>query len=414
VFKSLFLVGILSLSVSLAHAQEFDSPLPPQFNDGAQRAFPTAEGYGALALGGRGGKVIHVTNLKDEGSGSLRSALSGASGPRTIVFDVGGVINLSRNIVIKEGNVTVAGQTAPGDGVCLRGGTISVKASDVIIRHICIRRGDGPGSTRSVGDGFQFDHARRAIADHLSVSWSLDEALETYFPDTEDITIQYSLFYEPLNGMINESENNHGYGPLLGNEGQRQSFHHNVIGHALRRSPRLANVQDIDVVNNIVFNWGKVATEITNGSKGREPASRINVINNVYRPGNDSTGAEVSVGSGSSQIFVGGNEDHQGWPVGDVSSIASPNPRPNRAAINTQDPAEVWDTLLDRAGARVPVTDQTDALFLAVSKAPWGTILPTEPYPDPGASTPTATGWRIAGRGPTAWIPTTRRTATAT
>jgi hypothetical protein len=79
VFKSLFLVGILSLSVSLAHAQEFDSPLPPQFNDGAQRAFPTAEGYGALALGGRGGKVIHVTNLKGEGSGSLRSALSGTS-----------------------------------------------------------------------------------------------------------------------------------------------------------------------------------------------------------------------------------------------------------------------------------------------------------------------------------------------
>jgi len=389
VIRSLLAFVIASLSLFLfvdsVQADEFSSSLPPQFSDGAQRAFPTAEGYGALALGGRGGEVVHVTNLDDGGKGSLRYALSSLTGPRTIVFDVGGVIELTRNIVIQEGNVTVAGQTAPGNGVCLRGGTISVKAPDVILRHLCIRRGDGPGSNRGVADGLQFNHAQRAIADHISASWSLDEALETYFSDTEDITVQYSLFYEPLDGLIDETQGEHGFGPLLGNEGQRQTFYRNVIGHVQARAPRLANVQDVDVVNNIIFNWGNSATRVTNGSKGREPAGRINIVNNVYRPGNDTGGSELSLSGqdGNSQIYIAGNEDHLGFPVDYVDAdgrdadalIDTPNARPEYAAVTAQPSWEVWDTLLDQAGARVPVLDEADAMFLQQVRDGSGTIV---------------------------------------
>ena len=159
ILRILLVAALFPLSVSVSHAQEFTSPLSPQFPDGSQRAFPTAEGYGAKALGGRGGRVIHVTNRNDSGPGSLRDALEVQTGPRTVVFDVGGIIDLSENIRITNGNVTIAGQTAPGGGVCLRGGTIDVQTRDVITRHLCIRRGDGPGSTRAEGDGFGFHHA---------------------------------------------------------------------------------------------------------------------------------------------------------------------------------------------------------------------------------------------------------------
>ncbi len=207
VLAALAIFSMAFLGVTNTSAAEFTSPLSPQLSSsGAQRAFPTAEGYGAKALGGRGGRVIHVTNRSDSGPGSLRDALEVQTGSRTVVFGVGGIIDLSNNIKITSGNVTIAGQTAPGGGVCLRGGNIDVKTNDVIARHLCIRRGDGPGSTRVDGDGLGFHNAQDSIADHLSISWSIDKTLAVFGPRNQNLTIQYSLFYEPLDGVIDSSK----------------------------------------------------------------------------------------------------------------------------------------------------------------------------------------------------------------
>ena len=388
-----FVVGFFVLGVSVAYADEFTSPLSPQLTDGSQRAFPTAEGYGAVALGGRGGEVTHVTNLDNSGPGSLRQILEDQTDRRTVVFDVGGIIDLNSNIIIDapDGNITVAGQTAPGDGVCLRGGAITIKGVDVIIRHLCTRRGDGPGSPRSVGDGLSFNHAQRSIVDHLSISWSTDEAMEIWFPDTQDITIQYSLFYEPLDGIISSKELKHGYGPLFANGGQRVTFHNNVIAHTRRRSPLVSNVQDIDIINNIMFNWKGVATHIVDGptkkNNSKALSMRINVINNVYRPGNDSKGPELQIDNlaAESQIYFHGNEDDLGVPLDFVDDrdkrsdpnalTETPNPRPDHTTINVRLPSEVWNTLLDNAGARVPVLDEADALLIGQIRDGSGTLV---------------------------------------
>jgi beta-lactam-binding protein with PASTA domain len=220
--------------------------------------------------------------------------------------------------------------------------------------------------------------------------------LETYFSDTEDITVQYSLFYEPLDGIVNENEGRHGYGPLLGNEGHRQSFHHNVVAHVRVRAPRLANVQDVDVINNIVFNWKKWATRISNGSKDREPASRINVVNNVYRPGSITTGAPLSMTGqdADARHFFAGNEDHLGFPIDFVeiggsdpnALVGTPNLRPEYATINTELPFDVWHTLLGRAGARVPVLDEADALFIQQIRDGGGTLVECVDLEDQGDS----------------------------
>ncbi len=391
--RALFFIVFFVLGFSWARTEDFTSPLSPQFKDGSQRAFPRAEGYGAGAIGGRGGKVVHVTNLDNDGPGSLRHILEDQTDPRTVVFDVGGIIDLKSNIIIDraDGNITVAGQTAPGDGICLRGGSITIKGFDVIIRHLCTRRGDGPRSPRGVGDGIGFNHARRSIVDHLSISWSIDEAMEIWFPDTQDITIQYSLFYEPLDGVISKKERKHGYGPLFGNGGQRISFHNNIIAHARRRSPRLTNVQDIDIVNNIMFNWRGVATHIVDGSKKKKTSDlssrRINVMNNVYRPGINSKGPEFQIDKldSDAQVFFDGNEDDLGAPLNSVDDrsrrsarnalIAEPNARPDQTRINVRLPSEVWDTLLDKAGARVPLLDEADALLISQIRNGSGTIV---------------------------------------
>src|SRR5210317_31734 len=143
-----------------------------------QLAFPTAEGFGAYSEGGRGGKVLYVTNLKDEGRGSLRWAVE-QKGARTVVFSVSGIIDLKRPLTIKHPNITIAGQTAPGDGICLRGETLVVEASHVVIRYLRVRLGDGMHGQGSLQgkDAISISRGNNIIVDHCSASWSLDEIL---------------------------------------------------------------------------------------------------------------------------------------------------------------------------------------------------------------------------------------------
>ena len=236
-------------------------------------AFPEAEGWGRFATGGRGGEVYAVTNLNDHGPGSLRDALS--VGHRTVIFRVSGTIELKSVLLLTRSNITIAGQTAPGEGICLRRFPLLIRgASDVIVRYLRIRVGDEAGKPL---DGLEVRDAENVIIDHCSVSWSSDEAINTWH-GTKHSTVQWCLISEPLHRSVNRSP--HGYGASLG--GQRTSYHHNLFAHCAGRNPSIAggdhdHTVHMDYRNNVVYNW-------RHRSCDGKPMS-VNVVNNYYKPG---------------------------------------------------------------------------------------------------------------------------------
>jgi hypothetical protein len=246
-------------------------------------AFPGAEGYGRFARGGRGGKVLEVTNLNDAGPGSLREAVE-AEGPRTVIFRVGGTINLKDRLVIKNPYITIAGQTAPGDGIAVRGATFGCSGvHDAIIRYVRIRIGDETGKTfDGSGMGGGTDHS---IMDHCSIAWSIDEGFSSR--GGRNITLQRSIIAEPMNMSVHNhyvgSGKGHGFaGSISGDIG---SFHHNLLANCAGRNWSLAGgltgggkfAGYLDIRNNVVYNWN----HRTNDGGVR----KLNLVGNYYIPG---------------------------------------------------------------------------------------------------------------------------------
>ena len=234
-------------------------------------AFPGAEGFGKYTVGGRGGKVIEVTSLHDAGPGSFRAAVS-AKGPRTVVFRVSGTIALESELKIREPYLTIAGQTAPGDGICIKNYQVNFDTSQVIMRYLRFRPGDEKGKEQDAFGGA----GNQIVVDHCSASWGVDETFS--INKAANLTVQWCLVSESLYHSIHK-KGNHGYGGLWGGPGG--SWHHNILAHHSSRNPRASGNVDsglMDYRNNVIYNWG------FNSAYGGELWPR-NWINNYYQSG---------------------------------------------------------------------------------------------------------------------------------
>lgn len=283
-------------------------------------AFPGAEGYGRFAIGGRGGEVYHVTSLDDDAQnpqpGTLRYGITRMSGPRTIVFDVAGVITLTDRLTVTDKYVTIAGQTAPGRGIMLKGKPFGMQ-SDGITRFIRVRVGgaddwDGTSPNENTSDGMGMAGNDHSIMDHCSVSWTIDEAFSSR--NARNVTLQRTLISEALNqaGHKNYTNTtNHGYAATIG--GDCGSYHHNLMAHCEGRNWSMSGGLDgggayagrHDMFNNVCYNWGSRATD------GGTHEGQF--VGNYYKMGPATTQTILlkadleGTGTGSQSYFVHGN-----------------------------------------------------------------------------------------------------------
>ncbi len=346
-------------------------------------AFPGAEGYGSKTTGGRGGRVMAVTNLDDSGPGSLRAAVT-AKGPRIVVFRVSGTIALKSPLKISNPYITIAGQTAPGGGICLKDYPLSINADEVIIRYLRVRTGNASGIDHDAVGGRGH---RNIILDHLSVSWSVDEAMSVYH--CENVTVQWCMITESLYSA-GHVKGAHGFGGIWG--GNHNSYHHNLLAHHTSRNPRFASASGhSDFRNNVVYNWGNNSTY--GGEKGDRPDTNtpqvnpttINMVANYYKPGPATVPGEIRhrIVNPSSRKGV---EDYGKWHVagnvmegneavtannwkggvqaegGEAALAALRLDQPWPALpIRQQTAQEAYRTVLEKAGASLPNRDSIDA-----------------------------------------------------
>lgn len=372
------------------------------------RAFPGAEGYGTETPGGRGGRVCQVTNLNDSGPGSLRACVE-SSGPRTVIFRTGGTINLQDRLTVTEPFLTIAGQTAPGDGITLRmapgsstdKGTMQVETHDVVIRYLRFRPGDN-GYGDDSHDALQIYKAGvyNVVVDHSSFSWAIDENVNTY-DESHDITVSNSIISEALSNSTHP-QGEHSKGMLAGGVNAHDiSIHHNLFASNVDRNPQISGVSVADIRNNVIYNYGNGSgggVTLISSSKG-EPD--VNWIGNYYKPGPDSdpSRAEFATYNGSTgATHEWYGEGNRRWtPSGDqdarvasgaVGRRSTPFPAP---AVTTTSAAQAYTDVLAGAGASL-VRDAVDERIVAEVRNGTGSIKDTAAglYPSLATGTPPA------------------------
>ena len=339
-------------------------------------AFPEARGFGAVAEGGRGGRVIQVTNLNDSGPGSFREACE-AEGPRTVVFRVGGTITLESNVEVREPSLTIAGQTAPGEGIQLRGNgarslsMLRIFTHDVIVRHLRFRRGPSTNGGECVGDTIALLGADRVIIDHVSASWTTDQ-LMTIWPAT-NFTVQDSVLSEALHESTHSDDctpdgplEGHGLGPIVGIGSDNISFVGNVFANNVGRNPRIAPNAgaNVEVVNNVIYNVCYASTIAGDGDE----TVRANVLGNYIKWGPNSCGGHRNnfLMGGSTRAYLrdnltpSRNEGDDEWlatsefldrtPARDEFRADEPFDMPTTPALSAQ---EAYEAVPTRAGAQL-------------------------------------------------------------
>ena len=337
-------------------------------------AFPGAEGMGAQTRGGRGGQIIEVTNLNDAGPGSLRAAIE-ASGPRIVVFRVAGTIQLETDLSIRNPFITVAGQTAPGQGITLRDASAAVEAlidietHDVIVRYLTLRAGPPSAGDAMMIQASASHDTYNVVIDHNSMSWAVDRDLTTWY-DVHDVTIQWNIFSEALNCSIN-AKGCHSKGVLLGGYASDEqkdkpgatniSFHHNLMAQDGERNPYIKVAGVVDVVNNVVYDPFGTFSHIDMVDQLKQ--DQVNYVGNYYKPGPDTDVKygirAINPGVPGAAIFVKGNigPQRENNNLPDIN-IVNPDSRqyvvstPFPAApVTTTDALQAYDDVLSEAGA---------------------------------------------------------------
>jgi|KBSMisStandDraft_5_1062788.scaffolds.fasta_scaffold36620_2 hypothetical protein len=363
---------------------------------------PGGAGFGMETKAGRGGKVYKVTNLNVDGTGSLKACIDG-SVPRTCVFEVSGAIRITSDLIIRNGQLRIAGQTAPSPGIMIRGAAIRITASDVLIQHIRVRTGDDPnGPDPDNRDSLKIEGSaakpvRNVVIDHCSFAWSIDELASTWGPH-DSITFTNNIFGEPLNESLHPQYDGtgtmaHGYGVLFGPaDGSSITFVGNLLAHIVNRNP-LSRATQLVMVNNLVYNREDTDLDLQS-EDGR--VSKNSVVGNVFLRGPNfsrptkplyiHTSGEYSLIAGS-RVYVNDNRAPEGSSYSDTVALTGGNVIPN---LMTQTIAPIWNTglvaqktansavysrVLSYAGARPTDRDSVDKRIVSSVRTRTGQII---------------------------------------
>ncbi len=380
-------------------------------------AFPGAEGFGSTTIGGRGGRVIYVTNLNDSGTGSLRDCLA-ATGPRYCLLRVAGTISLQNDLVVSNPFVTIAGQTAPGEGLQIKGGHLDIRTHDVVVRYMKFRAGDeingsNNGDRNSVFLNGLKGEVYNVIIDHSTMIWGPDTGGVEMVENVHDVTVQWSINGEGLyfsNHYEGSRSSGHSKGVRIARNNsiwpKRITLHHNLITTSAARNPLLRDGENLDIVNNVVYNFG-------GGEQGGNPRS-LNLIKNLFIPGpktNTSVAYQPSTGGSvstlfESAVFEQGNAAEGTMTIrGGPASVYTATRFSPYSLSSEQTPQEAYNAIVQNVGAARPVRDSDDRRIISnlanrssvtpqgtsgfVSGVNYGLVWPTlasgTPYPDSDA-----------------------------
>jgi len=405
------------------------SPTPTPAPSAAIPAFPGAAGYGSMTVGGRGGDVYYVSTLADSGTGSLRAALE-ASGPRTVVFGIAGTITLTSPVKVRNPYLTVAGQTAPGDGIVVRGETVRILTHDVIVRHLRFRTGDATTTEVADADGLTI-HAERGpigniILDHVDMVWGPDIGGLAVLGPVTDITVQHSIIGEGLyfsrhpEGTV--TNGGHAYAtnvtPMVlgGGYASRLTFYRNLFTDADKRMPAVRSAECVDLVENVIYDWGRQAV-------GGNPRS-LNIVGNWFRWGpmtearalfkSQTVTADPTIYPDA--VYLDRNVADGFAPAAATGTIYSSTVRCGSLSVPAGADPNLLASVLDSAGATLPGRDDVDRRILDEVSARTGGWFngvdfasPNPYWPDPAPGIPTvdldadgmADGWELAAFGDT-------------
>jgi len=362
-------------------------------------AFPGAEGAGMYAVGGRGGSVYEVTNLSNSGPGSIVEAVSMPG--RTVVFRVSGTIEMGDVLLRPKSNITIAGQTAPGEGICIKGRIYIGNVSDVVIRYLRVRVDEG--GANSSGDAIDIAGGQNIIIDHVSASYSRDETISCQ-DGSDNVTVQWCILSEAL------TFENHSYGSLIrGQYGERKSYHHNLYAHNKGRNPRPGNYTDasndaeglyFDFRNNVVYNW---AGTHPGYNADKESISRYNFVGNVFIRGIESSGYKAFKEDAKGAYAYWSGNAHgtiqtvsvyadqwslvtfNGFSAAEIAAYKARSAPVPMAPVTTTSAQQAFTDVLGEAGARFPVRDIIDTRIVSdVISGTGHSIYSTDEQPEGG------------------------------